>query len=112
MNRTPNLTNLTSNLTSDLTATLSALPTTVGTNITNAMDAAMKRLDLTALPTFELPRFDMPKFDMPALPIDGQRVAELARDAAYVGVGAAVVVAKEIDERVRTTVRTVADALR
>ena len=60
------------------------------------------------IPLFEMPKFDMPSFDMPKfelpkveLPQDATRVADFARDAAYVGLGAVVVTAKAADERRR-----------
>jgi hypothetical protein len=81
------------------------------------------------MPKFEMPKFEMPKFEMPTfpavdvpfelpkmelpqvdLPID--RLAGLARDAAYVGVGAAVVAAKTADERRRTLTEQVTTQVR
>ena len=81
------------------------------------------------MPTFEMPKFEMPKFEMPAfpkvevpfelpkmelpkvdLPLD--RLAGLARDAAYVGVGAAVVAARTADERRRTVTEQVTTRVR
>jgi hypothetical protein len=58
------------------------------------------------MPKFEMPKFDMPKFDMPAaelpeLPVDFGRVADFARDAAYAGLGVAVVAAHKLDEQRR-----------
>ena len=49
---------------------------------------------------FDLPKVDLPKFelpDMPELPTAEQALA-FARDAAYVGVGLAVVTAERIAE--------------
>lgn len=54
------------------------------------------RIDLTR---FDLTRFDLPRFDLPRF--DVSRVAGLARDAAYVGVGALVVATQTADERRR-----------
>lgn len=58
------------------------------------------------LPTFELPKIDLPKPELPKLPqveipADVDRAAGFARDAAYAGVGAAVVAARKIDGRRR-----------
>ena len=90
----------------------------------------IKQLDVTQLdPTkFEMPKFDMPKFDMPELdlpavpqmeiPAELERVADLARDAAYAGVGAVVITVQKADERrremtgqVTTRVRRLVDAV-
>ena len=51
------------------------------------------------MPTFELPKIDLPEFDLPEvnLPTTEQVVA-FARDAAYVGVGLAVVTAERLAE--------------
>jgi hypothetical protein len=91
----------------------------------------LRKLDLprSALPKFEMPKFEMPKFEMPRfpkvdvpfelpklerpavdLPLD--RLAGLARDAAYVGVGAAVVTAKAADERRRALTEQVTARVR
>jgi hypothetical protein len=59
------------------------------------------------LPKFEMPNIDLPKFELPKfeLPDAGlpelDRVAGLARDAAYAGVGAAVVTVQKLDEQRR-----------
>ena len=46
---------------------------------------------------FELPKFELPEFDMPELP-STEQVIGFARDAAYVGVGLAVVTAERLAE--------------
>jgi hypothetical protein len=59
------------------------------------------------LPTFELPTlpFDLPSFDLPSCDLSSlelpelptvQQVADAARDAAYVGVGLAVMTAERV----------------
>jgi hypothetical protein len=53
------------------------------------------------LPKFEVPTFEMPAVDLPELPVDVDRLAGFARDAAYAGVGAAVVTVKKFDEQRR-----------
>jgi hypothetical protein len=63
------------------------------------------------LPKFEMPKFDMPKVDMhqfempkvdmPELPVDADRVIGFARDAAYAGVGVAVVTVQKLDAQRR-----------
>jgi hypothetical protein len=59
------------------------------------------------LPTFELPRFEMPRFEMPDVEIpeipevDVDRIAGLARDAAYVGIGLAVLSVQQAQVRRR-----------
>lgn len=60
----------------------------------------LPKLDLPKadLPKLDLPNVDLPKLDLPA-GID--RASDLARDAAYVGVGAMVVTAQKVDERRR-----------
>lgn len=72
------------------------------------------------LPKFDLPKFDLPEFDLPEidLPVDVDRVAGLARDAAYAGVGVAVITAQKVDDRrreltdqVTTQVRKLVDAV-
>ncbi len=82
------------------------------------------RIDLTRfdvrnieLPTVELPKVELPKLPEIDLPVD--RVAGLARNAAYAGVGAVMITAQKADERrreltdqVSTQVRKVADAVR
>jgi hypothetical protein len=73
------------------------------------------------LPKFEMPKVDLPKFDLPKvdLPkVDVDRLGELARDAAYVGVGLVALTAQKVDERRRgiqaeitTRVRQLVDAI-
>lgn len=57
-------------------------------------------LDLTRFDVrnIDLPRFDMPTIDMPTIDLpDVDRIAGMARDAAYVGIGAAVIAAQKTD---------------
>ncbi len=70
----------------------------------------LTKLDLTRLdvrkmdlPKFEMPNVDLPKLEMPnvELPADMERVAGFARDAAYAGVGVAVVTMQKLDEQRR-----------
>jgi hypothetical protein len=87
-------------------------------NLTDLKNFDLNQLDPTKLDltrfdvrNIELPKFDMPKFDASQLPsidlgklempAEVTRVAEFARDAAYVGLGAVVVTAKKADERRR-----------
>lgn len=67
-----------------------------------------------------LPKFDVPKFDLPEIdvPVDVDRVAGFARDAAYASVGAVVITVQKVDERrreltnqVTTQVRKLVDAV-
>jgi hypothetical protein len=65
---------------------------------------------------FDLPKVDLPEFDMPELPT-AEQVLGFARDAAYVGIGLAVVTAeriaewqKELVELLKTQVERVRDA--
>ena len=85
----------------------------------------VKDFDLTKieLGRFDVRNIDLPKFDMPELPefdlpVEFDRVAGLARDTAYAGVGVVVITAQKIDERrrgltdqVTTQVRKLVDAV-
>ncbi len=75
----------------------------------NLSDVDWSKLDLSKLelpkfevPKFDLPKFDLPKFDLPELPnVDlpsAEQVAGFVRDAAYVGVGFAVMTAERVQE--------------
>lgn len=99
--------------------------------ITDAITRTLDRLDVTKLthvdlstfdvrrlelPKFELPKFELPNVDLPRipnvdLPVDAERVAGWVRDAAYVGVGAAVVIGQQAEQRVRTIATTVSGAV-
>ena len=59
----------------------------------------VRKMDLGdfELPEFKLPSVEMPKIDLPG-DIDVDRVVDLARDAAYIGVGAVVMTAQKADE--------------
>jgi len=91
-------------------------------------DVDFDKLDLSRfdvrnieLPDIDLPDFEAPDFEMPKLPeidVPVERVAGLARDAAYAGVGAVVVGAQRAEERrremtdqVTTQVRRLIDAV-
>jgi len=72
------------------------------------------------LPSFDLPSFDLPSFDLPKfdLATEATRIVELAGDAAYAGIGAAVATLQMADERrqeltdqVTVQVRKLIDAL-
>lgn len=75
----------------------------------------MPKIDMPKvdMPDFKLPEFDMPKIDIPdvELPSTDQMV-DFARDAAYVGVGVAVVTAQKADERLREMSDAVTDGMR
>lgn len=71
-------------------------------------DLDLTKIDLTRfdvrkmdMPKFDLPKIDLPKFDVPELPVDADRVIGFARDAAYAGVGVAVVTAQKLDAQRR-----------
>jgi hypothetical protein len=75
----------------------------------------LRKLDL---PKFDLPKFDLPKFETPELPVDAERVVGIARDAAYAGVGVAVVTVQKLDaqrreltDQISAQVRKVVDAV-
>ena len=100
---------ITETITSTINRTLDRL------DVTKLTHVDMSNLDIRKLelPKFELPKFELPKFELPELqaPAGAERAAAWARDAAYVGVGAAVVVGQEIGQRTRTAAETVAGAV-
>ncbi len=70
------------------------------------------------LPKFDMPKVDMPKVELPELPVDADRVLGFARDAAYAGVGVAVITVQKLDaqrreltNQVTAQVRKVVDAV-
>ena len=81
----------------------------------------LPKLPKVDLPKFEMPKVDLPKFDLPKvdLPkVDVDRLGELARDAAYVGVGLVTLTAQKVDEgrrgiqaEITTRVRQLVDAI-
>ncbi len=75
----------------------------------------MPKMDL---PKVDLPKVDVPRFEMPELPVEADRVIGLARDAAYAGVGVAVVTVQKLDaqrreltDQVTAQVRKVVDSV-
>lgn len=59
-------------------------------------------------PRFDLPKIDLPRFDLPDVDLpDADRVLGFARDAAYVGIGLAVLGAQQVQVRGRELVATV-----
>ena len=107
----------------DVTKLTETITETIRTTVTDAVNTAVNtaskqfdvsRFDVTKidlstfdvtkmeLPKFDLPKFDMPKFDMPVdVPAEVDRVAELARDVTYAGIGMWVVAAQKVDAEVR-----------
>jgi hypothetical protein len=76
----------------------------------------LPKLPKVDLPKFDLPKFEMPKVDLPKVDVD--RLGELARDAAYVGVGLVTLTAQKVGDRRRgiqaeitTRVRQLVDAI-
>jgi hypothetical protein len=81
----------------------------------------LTKLDLTKfeMPKFEMPKFEMPKFpkvdvpfelpkmELPKVDLPFERLVGIARDAAYVGVGAAVVAVRATDQRRRAVTEEV-----
>ena len=70
------------------------------------------------MPQVDMPQVDMPKFELPELPVDADRVIGFARDAAYAGVGVAVLTVQKLDaqrreltDQVTTQVRKVVDSV-
>ena len=78
-------------------------------DLTN-LDLAKVKLPKFDLPKLDLPKFDLPKFDLPKF--DVSRASELARDAAYIGVGAVVVSVQSADERRRTVTEQISGQFR
>ena len=76
------------------------------------MELPKMELPKMELPRMEFPRMEFPKMEFPKVDLPLDRLAGLARDAAYVGVGAAVVAAKTADERVRTVTEQVTARVR
>ena len=88
-------------------------------------DIDLTKIDLTRfdvrkfdMPKFDMPQVDMPKFELPELPVDADRVIGFARDAAYAGVGVAVLTVQKLDaqrreltDQVTTQVRKVVDSV-
>ena len=83
-------------------------------------DLDLTKIDLTRLDVrkLNLGRLDLTTFDRPELSVDADRVLGLARDAAYAGVGAAVVGVQKLDaqrreltDQLTTQVRKVVDAV-
>lgn len=77
----------------------------------------LSRLDLSKvrLPTFDLPKMDVPRVDLPKVDLpkaELARLGALVRDGAYVGLGAAVVAAKALDERGRALRGRLAERVR
>jgi hypothetical protein len=56
----------------------------------------LSKFDVTKLdlPKFDLPKLDLPTFDVPEIDVD--RVAGVVRDAAYVGIGLAVLAVQRV----------------
>ena len=80
----------------------------------------VRKLDMPKfdMPKFDMPQVDMPKFELPELPVDADRVIGFARDAAYAGVGVAVLTVQKLDaqrreltDQVTTQVRKVVDSV-
>ena len=91
----------------------------------------LTRFDVRKLemPRFEMPKFEMARFEMPRFPrvevpfelptmqlpkvdLPVERLAGMARDAAYVGIGVAVVTAKAADDRRRSLTEQVTTRVR
>ncbi len=77
-------------------------------NLTGLKDFDLQRLDPTRidLTRLDIRNLEMPKFDATRLtqlevPAEITRAAELARDAAFAGVGALVVTAQKAEDRRR-----------
>jgi hypothetical protein len=96
-----------------VTETVTETATETVTKLIDRLDPRSFEMPKFELPKFELPRFQLPDVELPKVELpDADRVVALVRDAAYVGVGAAVVGAQEVDDRVRATVRRVVAAVR
>lgn len=81
--------------------------------------ASVKFPTLPTFPSFDLSSFDLSKINLPKInlpkidtpDIDTEAVANIARDAAYVVVGIAVVALQRVQVRRRELTKTVADQL-
>ena len=112
---TANATNAAQTFSTRLTTAADKVAGVVTTVITTRVDDASKKVrnvefDLTKfdvskidLPKIEFPRIDLEKFDLPTVDVGPElaKVADLARDVAYAGLGAAVVAVHQVDARVR-----------
>lgn len=109
------ITDLAESITSTVNGAVADITDTVATTLNNTVNNTMKRFDLSKVevPRFQMPAFQMPAFERPTveLPVDADRIAELARDAAYVGVGAIVVVAQQADETARSIAGTLTESV-
>jgi hypothetical protein len=104
------------NATGTINATVAKTSTIVASSVDQAVDTVRNvQLDLTrfdaaalakfdprklagSLPVVEMPDFELPKIDVP---VDLDRVVDMARDVAYAGIGAAVIAAQQADATVR-----------
>jgi hypothetical protein len=104
----------------DVTKLTETITETITTTFNDAVNTASKQFDVSKfdvtkidlskfdvtkmqLPKFDLPKFDMPEFDMPEfdVPAEVDRVADLARDVTYAGIGMWVVAAQKVDAELR-----------
>ena len=77
------------------------------------LDLSKFDLSKVKLPKFDIPKIDLSKFDVPKVDIskvdlpgvDIDRLSDLARDAAYVGVGLVALTVQKVDEA-RRGIRT------
>lgn len=94
------------------------MPTIPSLTSLTAIDLSKLELPKVELPKFDLPKLELPKVDVPKVELPDvtlpsvDRVAAVARDAAYVGIGAAVLTVQQAQVRRRelqAAVKKVAD---
>jgi hypothetical protein len=117
---------------SELAETISSkISSTISSTVSETVKRSSAPLPEVALPALRLPTFRVPEMKLPEIKLPemklpdvkladtvqadvgraAERVGGLLRDAAYVGVGAVVVVAQETDERVRHVTQQVTDTV-
>ena len=67
----------------------------------------LSKVDFSKLPKIEMPKMEMPKMEMPK--VDADRVANAAKDAAYIGVGAAVLAFQKLQAARRDAGKSFSD---
>jgi hypothetical protein len=112
---TSTITSTITDVAENITSTVTDLTENITSTVNNTVTDAFKRFDSAQfqMPNFQMPNFQMPNVQRPALdmPVDTDRIAEFARDAAYVGVGAIVVVAQQADETARSIAATLSESM-
>ena len=72
----------------------------------------LSKVDFSKLPKIEMPKIEMPKMEMPKMEmpkVDADRVANAAKDAAYIGVGVAVLAFQKLQAARRDAGKSFSD---